>query len=162
MNNRFEKYLKKLSQDNCPKEELEEALGNLHKSFASLPKEKQKYANILLNDINSGDIIIEVGKSFMDYITEYETNAANDQIKKLSNYFGLDEKKLRHLMSLPLNESNLNEYNRFEDLLNSVDKQKAKESLEKLLSKTLRPYEVHMEVNKILREFILSGGFDIE
>lgn len=162
MNSKFTKYLKTLNQESCSKEELEKALSNLHKSFASLSKEKQKYANILLNDINSGDIVIESGKTFIDYITEYEIKAENDQIKILSNSFGLDEQKLRQIMSLPLTESNLNEFNRFEDLLKTVNKDTAKSSLEKIYNKKLKQYEVSMETHEILRKFILEGGFDLE
>ncbi|MDD2435489.1 MAG: HsdR family type I site-specific deoxyribonuclease [Bacilli bacterium] len=162
MNSKFTKYLKTLNQENCSKEELETALSNLHKSFASLSKEKQKYANILLNDINSGDIVIESGKTFIDYITEYEIKAENDQIKILSNSFGLDEQKLRQIMSLPLTESNLNEFNRFEDLLKTVNKDTAKSSLEKIYNKELKQYEVSMETHEILRKFILEGGFGLE
>ena len=54
MNSRFEKYLKALNQSEISEEELDKILSELHKSFASLTQEEQKYANIFVHDIQSG------------------------------------------------------------------------------------------------------------
>ena len=161
MNKRFVKFLKVLRQENYNKEEFERVLNELHKSFASLSQTKQKYANILIHDLENGDIAIEENKTFMDYITEYETKIENDQIKKISNLFGLDESKLRNIMSSLITENNINEYGRFDDLVKTVNIEKAQESLEKIYNKNLKIYEVSMEVHEILRKFILLGGFDL-
>ena len=98
----------------------------------------------------------------MDYITQYEAFAENDQIRKLAHSFGLDENKLRNMMNLAINSSNLNEYGRFDDLLKTVDEEKAKESLEKIYEKPIELWESNIEVQKILRDFILKGGFDLQ
>lgn len=161
MNKRFNKFLKVLRQTNCDKDEYDKVLNELHKSFASLPQTKQKYANILIHDIENGDIIIEENKSFMDYITEYETQIENNQIKKISNLFGLDENKLRNIMSSLITENNINEYGRFDDLIRTVNIEKAKETLQKIYDQDLKIYEVSMEIHEILRKFILLGGFDL-
>lgn len=55
MNSRFVKFLKLLHQDGAPQEELRKAEDELHKTFATLSQEEQKYANIFLHDIQSGD-----------------------------------------------------------------------------------------------------------
>ena len=162
MNSRFKKYLKMLDQENISKEELENSLKELHKSFASLSQEQQKYANIFLHDIESGNIQINSEKTFMDYITEYAANAANDQIRKISNKLGLDENKLRDIMKNPVNCTNINEFGRFEALVNSVDIQKAKEYFEKIKGKELSIFDVNMEINELLTLFILSDGIDID
>lgn len=162
MNSKFKKYLKMLSQDNFSEEEIELALNSLHKSFASLPQEKQKYANMLIHDIESGDIIIDENKTFMDYVTEYETNAENDQIRKLSSAFGIDETKLRNIMTSSTNESNINEFGRYEELLKTVNLEQSKNTLEKLYGKELKTYEINLKVDEILRKFILEDGFDID
>ena len=162
MNSRFTKFLKVLNQPNYSPEELEKALNSLHKSFASLSQEKQKYANMLIHDIESGDLIIEDNKSFMDYVTEYEKNAENDQIRKLSNAFGLDENKLRNIMSSPVTDSNINEYGRFDELLKTINLVKSKNTLEKIYNKQYKEYEVNIQVHEILRKFILDNGFDLD
>ena len=161
INSKFTKFLKVLKYNECSKEELDKSLNDLHKSFASLSKEQQKYANMIIHDIESGDLIIENDKTFMDYITQYEANLENDQIKRISNSFGLDENKLRSMMKLPINSNNINEYGRFDDLIATINNEKAKDTLEKLFNKKLEMWEVNMEVQKILREFIIKGGFDL-
>lgn len=47
MNSRFKKYIKALQAG----EEIAAVLDELHKSFASLTQEEQKYANIFLHDV---------------------------------------------------------------------------------------------------------------
>lgn len=162
INSKFTKFLKALKYDDYSDVELEKALNSLHKSFASLSQEQQKYANMIIHDIESGDLIIEENKSFMDYITQYATNAENDQIRKLAQAFDLDENKLRSMMTLPVSAKNLNEYGRFDDLLNSVNYENARKSLEEIYGKTIEVWEAHIEVQKILRDFILQGGFDLK
>ena len=162
INSKFTKFLKVLRRETYSGEEFENALQNLHKSFASLSQEKQKFANMLIHDIESGDLIIDENKTFMDYITEYELNAENDQIRQLSTEFGLNENLLRKMMSLSITEQNINEYGRFDDLLRTVDREKAKASLEKIYLKEIALWESNILVDKILRRFVLQGGFDLK
>ena len=154
--------MKELNKSNVSEEEIQLALNNLHKSFASLPQEKQKYANMLIHDIESGDIVIDENKSFMDYITEYEVNAENNQIRKLSNAFGVSEEKLKNIMATTTSMTNINEFGKYEDLLKTVDLEKTKKTLEKIYNRELKKYEVNLKVDEILREFIVNDGFDIE
>lgn len=162
MNSKFTKFLKVLNDSNDSKEKLETALNNLHKSFSSLSEEKQKFANILLHDIESGDLLIENNKTFLDYITEYEKEAENKQIKRLAKDFGLDETKLRNIMSSKVTDSNINEYGRFDELLNTIDLEKSKNTLEKRHGKQYKTYEVKIKVNELLRRFVLNPQCDLD
>ena len=162
MNSRFEKYLKLLNLEGASAEAVEQAEAELHKTFAMLTQEEQKYANIFLHDIQRGDVAVSEGKTLRDYITEYLSKAKNDQIHRVSDLFGVDEEKLRSIMSLQLNISNLNEFGRYDDLRRTVDKAKAKEYFEKVEGKKIVPPKVNIKVDNLLRDFILSGGFDIE
>lgn len=157
MNKSFDKYKKKIKSY----EEGEEALNELHKTFASLSQEDQKYANIFLNDIKRGDVIIEDDKTLRDYITEYKVNAKNDQIKRFADTFGIDEKLLRNMMSLKLTESNINEYGRLDELKSTLNKELAKVYFEKLEDTKVSMFKVNLKFDKILREFLLSEGFDL-
>ena len=161
MNSRFEKYIKLLTLDGTTKEAIEQAETELHKTFATLSQEEQKYANIFLHDIQRGDVEITKDKTLRDYINEYLSKAKDDQIHRLSSAFGLDETILRNLMALHLNASNLNEFGRYEELKKTVDKAKAKEYFEKEEGTKLIPYKVSIKVDNLLRDFITSGGFDI-
>lgn len=161
MNSRFEKYLKLLYQG-TDAGAIKQAEDELHKTFATLTQEEQKYANIFLHDIQSGDVAPVDGKTLRDYITEYMTRAKDDQLHRLAVVLGLDEDKLRAIMALHLDERMINEFGRFDALKATVDKQKAKAYFEKIEGKPIIPPKVPMKIDKLLREFILSGGFDIE
>ena len=116
MNTRFEKYYKLLKQEGSSQVSLEEALNELHKTFATLSQEDQKYANIFLHDVQSGEAVVEEGKTLKDYIVEYQTRAKDDQIHQLAVLFGLDEDKLRNMMGHKLTDANINEFGRLDDL----------------------------------------------
>lgn len=160
MNSRFKKYLKELNKGSSP-EVVEKALSELHQSFASLSQEDQKYANIFLHDVQSGEIDVQEDKTLRDYINEYKYNAKNDQTHKFAEVFGLDENKLRAMMELNLNELNINEFGRLDDLKKSVDKQKARAYFESVEGAKVLPYKVNIRMDSLLRKFILSGGFEL-
>ena len=162
MNSRFEKYMKLLNLEGVSQEELEQAETELHKTFATLSQEEQKYANIFLHDIQRGDVAVSEGKTLRDYITDYLSKAKNDQIHRVAVALGLDEAKLRNIMSLQLNSSNINEFGRYDDLKKTVDKAKAKAYFEKVEGTKIIPPKVNVKVYNLLREFILNGGFEIE
>lgn len=162
MNTRFEKFLKTLKQEGVDNEQIQQTLDELHKSFAFLTQEEQKYANIFIHDIQSGNATFEDNKTFREYITEYQFKAKNTEIYDISQLFGLDENKLRNMMNDGVTESNINEYGHFDDLKNTVDKNKAKAYFEKLEGRTIPPFKINIKVHNLLQKFIISGGFEVE
>lgn len=162
MNSRFEKYLKLLNQRGASAEMIKQAEEELHKTFATLSKEKQKFAKIFLHDIQSGDVIPVEGKTLQDYVVEYMQKAKDDNVHRLATVLGLDEVQLRALMSSQVEERNLNEYGRYEALKSTVNKKKSKEYFEWLEQHSIIPPKVSNKVDKLLRDFILSGGFEIK
>lgn len=162
MNSRFDKYIKLLSVEGTTKEAIEQAETELHKTFATLSQEEQKYANIFLHDIQRGDVKVAEGKSLRDYINEYLSKARNDQIHRISVAIGVDENMLRNVMGLKLNENNLNEFGRYDELKKTVDKAKAKEYFEKVEGTKIIPPKVNVKVDKLLRDFIINGGYEIQ
>ena len=160
MNSRFEKYLKALQSD-APAEVIEQTLNELHKTFASLSQEEQKFANIFLRDVERGDAKIEEGKTLQDYIAEYQVNAKNDQIHRFAAALGVDEVKLRAIMALHVTESNINEYGRFNALVETVDKAVAKHYFETTEGQPVPSFKLSMKINATLRKFIISDGFEV-
>ena len=158
MDSKFQKYLKALKQENISENELESRLNDLHKSFATLNQEEQKFANIFLHDIQSGNVEIIEEKSFMDYITEYQKKAENDLIRQISNGLGLDENKLRNLINSNVDDTNINEFGRFDDLKSTIDIDKAKAYFEQLENREIFIFEVNLKVDKLLRKFIIDGS----
>ena len=162
MNSRFDKFLKLLHTDGADAEELKAAEDELHKTFATLSQEEQKFANIFLHDIQSGDVEVIPGKTFRDYVTEYAARAKNDQIHRLAEALGLDEAQLRKLMAQQITPDNINEFGRFDALKATVDRNKAKSYFEKVSGQKLPLPKVNIRVDKLLRDFITQGGFDVE
>lgn len=161
MNSNFVKFIKLINQGSSP-QTLEAVRTELHKSFALLSQEQQKYANIFMHDVESGDIKVTEGKTLLDYINEYQHQAKNDQIYRVSQAIGVDEDMLRKMMSLELKDDiHINENSRFDKLKNTVDKAKAKEFFEKRDNIKLKPFQVNQMVDIFLRKFIVSGGFEI-
>lgn len=161
MNSRFEKWKKQLSDPDVDPVELDETLAELHKSFAFLSQEDQKYANLFLHDVQTGDAILEEGRSFQDYLTQYAKSEKDEQIKRLVEITGCCEKLLRKLMDAHPTKNNLNEYGRFDELKSTVVRDKAQEYFTKKEGHSMPPFKARNRANKLLTDFVLSGGFDI-
>ncbi|MDR2080526.1 MAG: HsdR family type I site-specific deoxyribonuclease [Campylobacteraceae bacterium] len=163
MNSRFAKYLKLINLDQKPSKELiNQALDDLHKTFAALTQEEQKYAGIFLRDIERGDVTVEEGKTLRDYIAEYQAMAKADQIHSVAIAFGLNETNLRNMMDLKLTEENINEYGRFDKLKKTVDMKEAITFLEKQAGEKIATFKANTLIDDFLRKFLLKGGFDMD
>lgn len=156
MNSRFEKYYKLLKRDDASEGELEKAEEELHRTFSTLTMEEQKYANLFLHDIQSGDVEPVAGATLRDYITEYMADHRNDRIHRFAETFGMDEEKLRSLMALHPTEGNINEFGRFDALRATVDKEKARAYFEEKEQRKIAPPKVTIKIDNILRAFILE------
>jgi len=161
MNSRFDKYLKALHQEGIDEAQRQQTLDDLHKSFAYLSGEEQKYANIFLHDVECGYAVMERDKKFRDYVTEYQCRAKDDQIAALCRALGLEEARLRGMMNSGLTEATINEFGRFDELKDTVDKARAKEYFERREGAPLAPFKVNVKVHDLLRLFITSGGFEV-
>lgn len=158
MNANFTKFLKCL-HENDPG--LNAARDELHRSFAVLSQEDQRYADLFLGAVQRGEVEPEEGKTFRDYITAYARSAKNEQVQNVVEALGVDGKKLEEMVRLDLTEENINEFARFDELKNTVDKAKAKKFFEEKEGVSLPPFKVNIKAANLLKEFILSGGFDI-
>ncbi len=158
MNSRFKKFLKTL-QDGV---ETADVLNELHKSFAVLSQEEQKYAHMFLLDVQRGNKIVEEDKTLSDYITEYQAEARNDRIHRFALAIGVDEKQLRDFMNRHVTADNINEFGLFDKLKNTVDRDIARSYFERTEGKPIKTFRIPAKVDTILRQFILSGGFDVE
>lgn len=159
MNANFEKWLKCLEQDD---EGLAAAREELHRSFASLSQDDQRFAELFLHDVERGDVALEDDKTLRDYITSYARKAKNAQVERIVEALGIDGELLANMAALDLTESNINEFGRFDDLKDSVDKARAKAFFEQKEGRTLPLFKVNTRAAALLKKFILEGGFDID
>lgn len=169
MNSRFEKYLKTIQKDDASSKDIQKAVDELHKSFATLTQEEQKFANIFRNDVQRGDVKPEEGKTFREYITEYLAAAKIAQINEVVSVLvstqdeniAAFKSKLSRMMNAGVTGANINEFGRFNDLKNYIDKAKAKAYFEELEGASISPFKVNMKIDKLLQDFIISGSFDL-
>ena len=126
-------------------------------------QKQHKYAAIHIENPFENPFVIIPGayKTLMDYINEYLLKAQDDQIHRVSLALGVDETKLRNIMSLKLNSTNINEFGRYDELKKTVNKVKAKDYFEKIEKAKITPPKVNIKSDNLLRKFILSGGCEI-
>ena len=143
MNARFEKWLKTIGG-------IEEAaaLEELHHSFATLSKEDQKFAELFLHDVQSGDIKLDPNLALSDYITTYKQKDANDKVLKVIKGLGLDGDLLRALLARKYTSENL-DLGRLNDLKATVDREKAK-----VYFNEERIFYLNIRIDEFLRELI--------
>ncbi|HFC8512743.1 type I restriction endonuclease subunit R [Neisseria sp. P0012.S006] len=143
MNARFEKWLKTIGG-------IEEAaaLEELHHSFATLSKEDQKFAELFLHDVQSGDIKLDPNLALSDYITTYKQKDANDKVLKVIKGLGLDGDLLRALLARKYTSENL-DLGRLNELKATVDREKAK-----VYFNEERIFYLNIRIDEFLRELI--------
>jgi len=154
LNDKFQKYIKAKNANMDP-DELLALLEEVHASFARLSADDQKFANIWLHNVAAGDAVLLEGKTVEDYINDYKQTHQDKQIEQLRSALGLDAELLKALLVANATEANLDEYGRFSKLRASVDLGRAKEYLEHREGKSLPAFRVNVEVEKLLRGFVL-------
>lgn len=143
MNERFKKWLKAIGG-----EEKAAALEELHHSFATLSKEDQKFAELFLHDVQSGDIELDPSLALSDYITDYKQKDANDKVVKVIKDLGLDGNLLRATLARKYTRENL-DLGRLNSLKATVDREKAK-----VYFNEERMIFLNKRIDEFLREFI--------
>ena len=161
MNSRFEKWMKQLEQPGVSQEVLDQTLEELHKSFAFLSQEDQKFANLFLHDVQTGDVSLRPGYTLQDYIVMYSNNEKTEQIRRLCRYFGCSEEIIRELLKLNITKENINDYGRFDALKATVVKEQAQEYFTAVEGKKMPMFRVNNRVDSMLTQFLLEGGMDI-
>lgn len=158
MESQFAEVLKDLSNGAKP-EEIKALLDDLKSSFAQLPAEDQITAEAILEDIYSGTLKdFDEGKTLAEYIEIYKRNTLKANIKAFSEAFGFDKDKLARIMVFHLKEEKLYEGGLFDQIMETLDRAKAKETMEALESCVIRPHRVVQKAEGYLKKFILSGG----
>ena len=159
MNSRFEKYIKLLAED-VSKEEVEKLRKELHASFSMLSQERQKLASILIYDIQSGNIELNLNKTFNDYINEMLAKLENNKIRRVVKLLGCSEELLKYLYKKEVTEDNISEYGTFDELKESCDKEKSGKFFEESYGDSYSNKRLPMYIDGYLRHFLLNNGED--
>ena len=163
MNEKFDKWLKRMQNATGASDEaaIDAMLDELHSSFASLTAEQQRYAEIVIQAVQSFDLEIKPGMTFIDYINEFQSAGKSGQVLSMVDAVGVDEAMLHILMDQHVTEANINEFGRLDALKATCDMDAAKRYFEEREGKQVPPFKVAMKLDALLRDFVLSGGFDL-
>lgn len=160
MNSRFDKFFRLWQQGNIDWETMDQVLKDLHKSYSMLPRERQRYANLFISDVQSGKITVNPTMTFRDYIAKYMRKAEDARIARIVRRLGCYEKLLRTLLDRKVTETNYKEFGYFDELVASVDKGKAKKFFIVIERDSYRDYRLNMYISGYLKRFVISGGVD--
>ena len=156
MNRNFERYVKALHQEGVSKQELDRLLNELSTSFASLPQAEQRFAEVLLHEIQTNDIVLEPDKSCRDYITDYMKRSQEAAVNELVESLGIDRGILQQIIDRHPTEKDLDQFGQFDRLKESADRDKAKAYFQQTTGKTLSGLRLTIAIDRHLRDFILN------
>lgn len=156
INSKFIKFVKNLYTSGAGSELAKAAQRELHNAFASLSQRDQRTAQRILHDIGSGDLRLSKDKTIYDYILDYQKRECDKQVFTLAEATGLDLYSLKDLVGNDITEENINEHGRFDDLINTRDRDKCADFLKKLTGKEVARRYVSINISKAVRRFILD------
>ncbi|MBO5466231.1 MAG: HsdR family type I site-specific deoxyribonuclease [Prevotella sp.] len=156
INSKFIKFVKNLYTSGPGSEHVKVAQAELHNAFASLNQRDQRTAQRILHDIESGDLRLSPGKTIYDYILDYQKRECDQQVYTLSEATGMNIILLKELISKDTNEQNINEQGRFDELIRTLDKDKAVDFLKKVTGQDTPRRFVITNMSNIVRRFILD------
>ena len=114
---------------------------------------------MLLHDVQTG-YRVDGTKSFRELLTERMIKDRRSRDQKFADAFGIDVEMLRAFFNVVVDDNRLNEFNRFENIVRTVDRDKANAYFAQKGENIARP-KLLARIRRELRNYILSGGFDI-
>lgn len=156
MNRNFERYVKALHQEGVSKQELDRLLNELSTSFASLPQAEQRFAEVLLHEIQTNNIVLEPDKSCRDYITDYMRRSQEATVNELVESLGIDRDILQRIIERHPTQKDLDQFGQYDRLKESADRNKAQAYFQQTTGKTLSGLLLTIAIDRHLRDFILN------
>ena len=150
------KILVPIISSNLDEDEKQKTIDEFKKELATLSGIQQYYALLIIDDVKNGILVLEPSKSLMEYIHEYMAKDTIDRIEYMSNAFGLDFDEFKNIVTTSSNETELNEHDRFNTLLKTVDMNKANKYFLNKDGVDLKGLKLKSKVNRELKEFILG------
>ena len=156
INSKFIRYIKYLYTTGPDSEMAKSTQKELSKVFATLSQHDQRTALTILHDLQTGDLRLTSGKTIYDYINDYQKRESDQQVFSLCEATGLNIDKLKALIRNDVNEQNINEHGRFDDLMKTLDKEKAVVFIKRVLGKDVKKMFILSNTSNLIRRFILN------
>lgn len=152
MNARFDRF-KKINFSKEEQEVIDTALAEVFACFKYLTEEEQRFAQMVISDVQNGELDVNNQNTLRDYITEYASREQNKTIKDFADTFGLNYESLKKLVSM--NSENIADLN---ILKQGVDINKTIEYIKNKDGEILTPLKAKSKLDSLIREFIKTGG----
>ncbi|QTV80768.1 type I restriction endonuclease subunit R [Microbacterium sp. NIBRBAC000506063] len=162
LDNRFEKWLKSLEPGSATADERKALLEDIHRQFAHLSQDEQKYAELFLHDVEAGDVELVSGRTFREYVMAYQYSAKSERIKRVADTFGVDAGMLTERIDSGVDEARVNEFGRFDALTAGLDTDAAVAYVANAEGKPVSVYIARIRVSRILRDFIVHGVLPVD
>ena len=162
MEARFTKWMASLDQKNVTEEEKQELLDDLHGTFPTLSREDQVLAEVLIHDIQGGDVQLEPGMAFRDCLNLYRRRTEDGRVDAVVNAFGVDRELLVELMKTTTGASDPNSHGRLDSLRETIDTAKAKAYFESTTGTEWKARHVKMRADTLITDFVTKGDFDLD
>ena len=117
-------------------------------------------------DIMNTEFIINfldnlIMNKFKILIIDEEFFQEEQNLLKIFTEFLVEFKEIKFKINLyEEDDSNINEFGRFDDLKKTIDIDKAKEYFEKIENREVPIFEVNLKIDKLLRKFIIDGNLE--
>ena len=142
-------------------DQINAALNDLHSAYPHLAAADQPIVDRVVSGIWNGTREIHVGWTCTDYVNHVKEEDFRAQLSAAANRFGVDADKLSKLVKLHPTAESINEYGRFDDIMDEVDPAQAKQALAQLSGIKVRGKDVMRTVDAVLRRFVIEGGCDL-
>lgn len=142
-------------------DQINAALNDLHSAYPHLAAIDQPIADRVVSGIWDGTREIHVGWTCTDYVNHVKEEDFRAQLSAAASRFGVDAEKLSKLVKLHPTAESINEYGRFDDIMDEVDPAQAKQALAQLSGIKVRGKDVMRTVDAVLRRFVIEGGCDL-
>ena len=156
INSRFIRYVKYLYTEGIDSERVRGMLQDLHHVFATLSKRDQRTALSIIHDIQNGDLRLNPDKNIHDYINDYQKKETDRQVQTYCEITGMNPEMMNAIINSEVNDYNINEHGRFEELIRSGNRPLYKALLKRIFGREFnRIFEIN-EVQSLTRRFILN------
>ena len=159
MNSNFVKYKTALNSGDAKQIEL--IKNELFSTFSILSQNEQKIANMIIHDIETGDLVINDDRTLREIVNQYIKDETNDVVNNISSSFGIDKEMLNKLLNSNVDKKNINEFNRFELLCQTCDIEKVVDYFSKKENKEFSKKDANQKMRKCLMEYIINRSANV-
>lgn len=161
------KAFRKAIHDTTSCEDIDRLRSEVQRSFAVLSLDDQAVARMILQDIETGKIVLGEAKSFRELLADYKSDKQQEHIEGLAKATGIDADAIKKILVLsgtpvPGATPYYEEYGRRQGLEQQADKDVFSAWLEQSHGVHVSEWVAGGKLTELLIAFFDQEGFDVE